>query len=214
MTRIAPFRMTALAAASLLCATFAQAAEMGRWVPTPSDVRTGANVGTGTSGFQLSLWEPAQIFPSTYDVYGLRLNLLYGKINALYGLDIGGFNYATSDTRGCQIGVLGNRAGNLLGVEIAVGMNWVGNEMVGCQFGLINRIDATGNGLQVGLYNTAGEDFGGTQIGVFNWVGNMRGVQIGVANACDTLHGIQIGLFNFVSKANYMNFCPIFNASF
>ncbi|MEI7437623.1 MAG: hypothetical protein WCL16_12540, partial [bacterium] len=132
----------------------------------------------------------------------------------LYGLDIGGFNWAMSDTRGCQIGLAGNRAGNLLGVEIAAGMNWVGNEMVGCQLGPINRIDALGNGLQVGLYNTAGEDFGGLQIGGFNWVGNMRGVQIGIANACDTLHGIQIGVFNFVSKANYLNFCPVFNASF
>jgi hypothetical protein len=203
-----------LIVASLRCATLAPAAEPGRWVPTPADVRTGTNVGTGTSGFQIALWSPIQIFPSTYDIYGLRLDLPFGKNNSLYGIDFGGYNWTTSDTCGGQIGVVGNRAGNLLGVEIAAGLNWVDNEMVGCQIGLINRIDATGNGLQLGLYNAGGEDFGGMQMGAFNRVGNMRGVQIGIANACGTLYGVQLGLFNFVSKANYLNFCPIVNASF
>ncbi len=39
--------------------------------------------------FQLSIWNPVQLFDENRDVYGLRANLFYGKNRDVYGIDLG-----------------------------------------------------------------------------------------------------------------------------
>ncbi|HQO41156.1 MAG TPA: hypothetical protein PK986_11850, partial [Spirochaetota bacterium] len=43
---------------------------------------------------QLALFNPVQIFDEKCNVYGLRLNLIYGVNSDLYGIDIGMVNKA------------------------------------------------------------------------------------------------------------------------
>ena len=38
---------------------------------------------------QLSLWEPVQLFPEDFDVYGIRLNLAYGSNKSVAALTPG-----------------------------------------------------------------------------------------------------------------------------
>lgn len=41
------------------------------------------------SPLQVALWHPAQLVPDDWNVYGLRMNFLYGKNQNVWGLDLG-----------------------------------------------------------------------------------------------------------------------------
>ena len=47
---------------------------------------------------QLALWEPVQIFPEEDEIAGIRLNLLYGSIRSMIGVDVGLVNRTTTGT--------------------------------------------------------------------------------------------------------------------
>ncbi|HBA85069.1 MAG TPA: hypothetical protein DCZ95_13335 [Verrucomicrobia bacterium] len=183
--------------------TMTPAAQLGRSVPEVVDnVRAGGGEGrisgNPATGLQLALFAPVQIFPANYDVYGFRLNLLYGLNQNLRGLDLGVFNDIEGLVEGLQLGVVGNRAQSLSGVQI----------------GLYNSIGGSENGcLQLGIFNQA-DDVMGCQLGPVNFARQANGAQIGLINICDTMTGVQVGLINIISQSSFLVFCPIVNAQF
>lgn len=139
---------------------------------------------------QIALWEPAQIFPEEYEIYGLSLNLISGKNTYLYGVEVGLVNRITIDTRGIQVGLVNN---GFLGGERPRGPTF---------FDFQNSV----YGIQVGLMNNA-SGFRGIQAGVLNWhnkffrdvnrtaMDNWSGVAVGLANISKggSVRGIQCG---------------------
>jgi hypothetical protein len=167
------------------CLGSARGAEVGRGVPPTTRVAGGSGglSGNPATGLQLSLCTPAQIFPADYDVSGFRFNLIYGRNSNLRGFDLGMVNHVTGLVEGFQLG-LGNRAGELSGLQMGVFNSFEASEAGCCQIGLINM----------------GRDVTGVQIGLFNY--------------CDTISGVQIGLLNFITQSDFVIFCPIINAQF
>jgi len=209
MTTVSPSLYSLLVAALICWAMVGRGVELGRQSAENYDkVRKPSAASTG---FQLAIFNPVQLFSEPCDVYGMRLNLPYGKNNALYGMDLGVVNQLMDEMRGIQIG-LGNFSGAMYGVQLG-GANGVMGEMVGWQISVVNVSKAVAAGLQTGAVNI-GADYDGLQIGGFNFADNYTGVQIGVANVCNTLSGIQIGAFNFILNGQFLLFCPIVNGSF
>ena len=181
---------------ALLLSLHAQAAELGRSKP-PVQHAAGGSGGGPATGLQLALFPPAQIFNESYNVSGLRLNLIYGRNQDVRGLDIGLANQAAGDAEGLQLGLL-NLSGGLRGVQL----------------GAVNiTADAEAGAFQFGLFNRA-DSFRGFQCGVFNMTGEMQGLQLGLINFCESTSGVQIGLLNFITQSEALIFCPIINAQF
>jgi hypothetical protein len=195
MTRLIMFAGLGLAVAT------AGAAQLGRNT-APVTVRNtvaGLDIGPAT-GLQLSLVTPVQIFPETFAVSGLRINLIFGRNRALRGLDLGTVNEVTERVEGVQlIGV--NLAGDLAGLQIGLFNSAATSEAGCCQLGAINIL--------------RGEDSQGTMLGfLFNKADGLRGLQLGLINICNTLDGCQLGLINIILQSEALMFCPIFNAQF
>lgn len=133
----------------------------------------------------LSLMPPAQWPPESWDVTGLRLNILAGYHNNVDILDIG------------------------------VIANMVKGEMNGVQIcGILNHNSAAANttGLQVACVNLAG-GMAGLQVGLYNAADEAFGLQIGVVNYSVNLAGMQIGLINIISGST-VPVMPILNFGF
>lgn len=194
MTRLIMFAGLGLAVAT------AGAAQLGRNT-APVTVRNtvaGLDIGPAT-GLQLSLVTPVQIFPETFAVSGLRINLIFGRNRALRGLDLGTVNEVTERVEGVQlIGV--NLAGDLAGLQIGLFNSASSSEAGCCQLGAINIL--------------RGEDSQGTMLGLFNQADGLRGFQFGLINICNTLDGCQLGVINIITQSEALMFCPIFNAQF
>jgi hypothetical protein len=133
---------------------------------------------------QLALVSPVQIFPPTYSITGIRINLIYGKNTNVSGLDLGLINHTTS--------------GNSLGIS------WGG----------INLTEANFTGLQGGWVNLVGGDFEGFQYGFFNQADFANGLQLGFVNYAKRLKGLQIGLVNIIKQGGKFPVFPIVNWSF
>jgi hypothetical protein len=148
------------------------------------------------SPVQVALWHPAQIMPEDYSVYGLRVNLLYGKNEAVWGLDLGVANTSPGGVRGIQAGLI-NGPGHLAGVGV----------------GGINSADRV-DGLQAGLMSVSENEMNGAQVSaIFNVGKTVRGLQVGLVNSADELKGLQIGLINLV-KNGPIPFFPLINPGF
>ena len=184
-----------------LAVAAADGAQLGRNM-APVTVRNtggpGSDMGPAT-GLQLALVVPAQIFPESFAVSGLRLNLIYGRNRALRGLDLGLFNEVTERVEGFQLGV-GNLAGDLTGLQLGFFNSAASSEAGCCQLGVVNMLQ--------------GNESQGAMLGLFNMAGTMRGFQFGLINVCTTLDGCQLGVINIISQSDALIFCPIFNAQF
>ena len=88
----------------------------------------------GSFPIMLSLITPVQAPAATWDVKGLRLNLIYGECREMVGLDLGLIGQAKEA-----------RALQLCGINMA-------DTMKGLQIGLINYA-RTAVGVQIGLVN-------------------------------------------------------------
>jgi len=190
----------------------ASSAELGRWKPQE---QAGATLsGAGATALQLAVFNPVQLFRESYDVYGLRLNLPYGKNVSVYGADIGVFGWAANEAGALQLGVA-NRCGSLAGAQIGGLCNVVDKEMSGFQLAAFSMAGQLGNGLQLGVVNVSGENYSGVQIGGFNYGrGDVYGLQLGVVNVATTMTGLQFGLLNFIWKSQFLTFAPILNGYF
>jgi hypothetical protein len=129
----------------------------------------------------------------------LNLNLLYGRVGALEGLQLGGANQVDGDVSGAQLGFLFNVAGgDVHGMQVASAANLARADVHGFQLGLVaNRARGDLEGFQVSAVNTTGGNVDGGQVGVFNGAGgDVRGVQLGLVNVARNVRGMQLGLIN------------------
>lgn len=149
-----------------------------------------------TRPVQLSLFNPAQVFPEKTSIEGVRLNLIYGKNANVSGLDWGLVNHTTGGGTAWQAGGLGMVEGDFIGFQDNI-INITGGKFTGVQLGAFNQ-SGSGHGLAVGWVNVSK---------------NMRGVQLGLVNVTETMHGLQIGLGNVIQKGK-MPFLPIVNWSY
>jgi len=117
------------------------------------------------------------------------------------------------DVSGLRINLLYGRNSNLRGLDLGL-VNDVPGLVEGFQCGAANLAGEL-NGLQFGGFNSAtSSSMGLCQIGVVNLGKDISGLQLGVFNMCDTIAGVQIGLLNFITKSDFVIFCPIVNAQF
>jgi len=166
----------------------------------------------GWTPIQLGLVRAAQLFPSMYNVHGVRINVLNGRSPIVTGLDLGlGLNESDA-SHGLQGGF----------------SNYVETEGWGLQAGSANfvgqgHVDDGYSGLQVAGFANSGSadgiqlagyvngwmpklgkpfvdgDIRGLQIaGVFNGAKSVAGVQVAAGNAAsEGLSGLQVGGINF-----------------
>jgi len=124
------------------------------------------------------------------------INLLYGHIGALNGLEVGTVSTVSGDAQGLQASLLTN----LVGGQVRAGQfSFVfnrGHRVEGVQVALMNRADHAMQGLQLGGLNLAGSLSKGLQLSGVNVAGNVEGVQIGIVNVGKRVRGMQIGLVN------------------
>jgi hypothetical protein len=87
---------------------------------------------------------------------------------SMYGWASGLFTRVKEDTVGLQEGFVSMTERDFKGVQASMAYNFVGEEMVGAQFGLINRASGV-RGVQLGLVNFA-ERMNGLQLGLWNQI--------------------------------------------
>ena len=153
---------------------------------------------------QLSVWEPVQLFPEKFNVYGIRMNLPYGRNQNVTGLDIGGVNVVADQQTGGQLGLI-NLSQNFTGV--CAGLMSHTNNLRGLHLGLSNTAKDSLCGVQVaGLMNLA-DHVKGVQVhcGIFGngavRVDGTQSVLLAGYNLTDELNGTQLAMFGF----NYAN---------
>lgn len=164
-------------------------------------------VGHKVTPLQLSVWTPVQPFPDHWDVVGIRINMAYGRVEDLVGIDVGlGVNKIKEEGWGIQASGLLSSCGltkeDVKRVwSIFKGNSWADAEGAfksgeetspdgkptwsdrsfnGFQFSAISNVAAALNGLQVSS--------------IVNMAGRTRGIQIGTLNYAEEMSGIQIGL--------------------
>jgi hypothetical protein len=169
--------------------------------------------------FQLALFNPVQVFPEKTNVYGVRLNIIYGNNRELKGVDYGPVNIVEKETKGVQVGAWPfggvNVSGMLKGVQLAGvfgGANLTDHDANGFQaagiLGGANIVNGTMTGLQVSgviagvnlARRMEGVQLAGILGGV-NIATNAHGAQIATLyNHAETMRGAQVGLVNFCEK--------------
>ena len=92
---------------------------------------------------------PMQVPSVEHSIYGVMLNVGYGKMDNVYPLEAGLFNQVLGNMGGIQAGI-SNLAEDLYGFQLGV-VN-ISTEARGFQIGLVNVSDHL-YGLQVGLVN-------------------------------------------------------------
>lgn len=123
---------------------------------------------TPVTPVMVSLLTPAQAPSPDWDVKGMRLDILYGRCQNLYGLDVGLVNHTTGKQIGLALGLV----------------NYTEKSFTGLQLGGVN-IGEEVNALQLGLYNEA-DDLSGVQIGLINHARIARGLQVGLINVIES----------------------------
>ncbi len=178
-----------------------------------------------------------QFPPKDVTVAGLRLSLLWGRHENVYGFDFGLLgNITEKELVGTSMSLLFNKADNatILGAQLTFGANLTKDNLnvVGIQLaGLANSCGGKGRvlGLQmafIGNFNSKVDIYGaqvgavnqadrvvGLQIGSVNQAEHAVGVQLGFMNRAKDLHGLQIGLLNFHTNG-MLSFFPFLNAGF
>lgn len=143
----------------------------------------------GWAPLQASFWSPVQILPEEFDVYGLRIDLPYGKNRDVGGIDMGFVNQATRHAVGIQVGVLCN-----FDCEMRYQQSPRGYRVY--QFPESYNHSVQAGGIQLaGLFNLDQGDMTGIQLAPVNIVlADMRGFQVGAVNFASRPMGVQIGV--------------------
>jgi hypothetical protein len=183
----------------------------------------------GWTPVQVALWNPVQLFSENKDVYGFRLNLLYGKNQNLTGIDFGGYNAVDGIQSGLQFGLF-NFSKDARGIDFGL-MNY-SFALKGIQMGVVNLSEADISGVQTGIIlnstnlvrgfqihagivgNTATDVYGGQlDLSVpllgFNYADSVEGIQIdalGFNFVSGTMRGVQIGLYNTAREVHGVQF--------
>jgi len=151
----------------------------------------------GFAPFLFSLITPTQVPPEDWEIRGLGINLIYGRSQAFYGLEVGLVNHVKGGMKGLQVGGIANI---------------IDGPSMSFQAGLVNTVRGTLSGLQVGVVNYAYRA-SLAQFGVFNGAEHVDGLQLGLINVTQTMFGAQIGLVNVIQD-NDLPFIPVFNFYF
>ena len=148
--------------------------------------------------------------------YNFSLNLAYGKIGGLNGIEISGLvGIVKGNVNGVQIAGIGNGVDNMKGMQIG-GLFNAADDVKGMQAsGLFNAADNV-KGIQAGgLFNGADDVKGMQAGGLFNGADDVKGMQIGgLFNGADDVKGMQMGgLFNAADNVNGVQISGIYNRS-
>ena len=164
---------------------------------------------------EINLASPLQVPPSVRNVYGVRLDIIYGRALNVYGLDLGIVGVNNADMAGIEVEGFNWIMGNQYGLQVGAIGNVVMKHSYGLNLsGIINRYHDTSAGLSVSLLDfTTGYDgveigaltwdsvaLTGAQIGIVNVAKDFAGAEIGALNYCNgNMTGLQIGVFNSVA---------------
>lgn len=163
----------------------------------------------------MGVFDPVQTAPSSVDVHGFELGLLWDGSENVRGISLaGGGNIAYGGLIGAQlaIGFNWNETGGF-GAMGAAGFNRTGGDFGGVQWAYgANLCHGNLYGLQDGCSNYANA-LHGLQIGLVNMSHDCHGLQVGVINTAERMDGIQVGILNFI-KESPLPFFPIVNAHF
>jgi hypothetical protein len=141
----------------------------------------------------------------------LDVNVFYGRVGALEGMQLGGANQVDGEVSGAQLGYLFNVAGgsvrglqvtsaanlaraDLHGFQLALLANRVRGDLEGFQLSAVNTTGGKVDGGQFGVVNVAESDVRGLQLGFVNVARNVRGMQLGLVNVADDVEGLPIGI--------------------
>jgi len=168
----------------------------------------------------LSLFYPISTNQDPTVLTYLRLNLMYGRVGYINGVDIGTIvNRTDRNMRGIQLtGIYSHTGADMRGASATLGVSYVGGSARGLQLSglvnfdrswfrgvqyatLFNFVQDDILGLQVAsLFNLGNADFKGIQLASFAnlTAGDLKGAQVGGLNYVnDFMRGAQIGVFNF-----------------
>lgn len=164
------------------------------------------------SPLQLPQWSPY----NPWQVWGVRLDLIYGRSFCVYGIDFGisgytltdvygveftGFNLVGGNVAGVQFGLVANAVrGDVTGVQFGCAANWNRGEIIGAQGALVN-LNGAFIGAQLGMLNWNSGVCYGLQNGIANVnVNEYLGVSVGLVNLTTRMHGLQVGLVNEIDE--------------
>ncbi len=162
---------------------------------------------------KLSLWDDIAV-------------ALPNNTQTVRGVDLG-IGSQTNSIYGWQANLLSSKAGELRGINEAIGYARVNegyglngaifarsNTFYGIQSGLININENRVGGLQGGAVNIAHGAVTGVQYGIYNQVEDLHGLQLGfVNNAHHISKGLQIGLVN-IAKNGWFPVMVLVNGRF
>ena len=167
---------------------------------------------------QFSIYYPFAIHGerSTDYSFNFSLNLVYGKIGGLNGVEVSGLvGIVEGDVNGVQIAGIGNGAGNMKGIQVG-GLFSASDNMRGIQLGGLFGAADNVQGIQVGGLFSAANDVQGIQLGgLFSAADNTQGIQIGgLFGAADDVRGVQVGgLFSAADNVQGIQLGGLFNAA-
>ncbi|EMJ59549.1 MULTISPECIES: LA_2272/LA_2273 family lipoprotein [Leptospira] len=138
-------------------------------------------IATTNCGFALTPRITTRIPPKT-ETEVFRLNLLYGELKNLVGLNVGLMNIVEHRMTGGQVGIVNLSGAKTYGAQIAV-VN-VSNGMIGGQVGIVNFSDGKTYGAQIAIVNWSGSKSSRIQAGIVNFtIGHdSNGLQAGLVN--------------------------------
>ncbi|EMF81452.1 hypothetical protein LEP1GSC188_4934 [Leptospira weilii serovar Topaz str. LT2116] len=148
-------------------------------------------IATSNCAFAVTPRITTRIPPKT-ETEVFRLNLLYGELKNLVGLNVGVVNIVEDQMIGGQIGIVNLSDKKTYGAQIAV-VNLSENKGAGIQAGIVNYSEGESSGIQAGILNIGSKRSGfDLTIGVGNY--DTRGLMIGGANFYSK--GVSIGILN------------------
>jgi hypothetical protein len=178
------------------------------------------------SALQLSLWDSVQTSDPAHSVYGMRLNLPYGRNSEVRGFDLGIANHNTRDMSGLQLGFGSYVERDLRGMQSNLilsvtrgeasgyqqGIYTYAGRLYGVQAGAVNHVHRSAHGARFAAVNISETYTEGAELGLVNYSRRVRGLQLGLVNVTNELHGVQIGLAN-IAKNGFLPFFPVVNAA-
>ena len=190
----------------------AAAADAGLSNPWPEPIAA-----EGMLPLAIGLIPPLQMPAETWDITGIRLNLLAGKHNNVAVIDIGTLaNLSTGEVKGIEVAGIWNQVNqDFMGLQIGGIANRVCGDSTGLQIAGIANYNGAGEtiGLQIAPINVNQGDSTAMQIGIYNQAETMNGVQIGIFNIAANFNGMQLGLCNLIKNSPFP-FMVIFNFGF
>ena len=155
------------------------------------------NASAETTPLQLGLFPPYQLYPGSYDVSGLRLNIFYVDNRTVPGIDVGGYNKA-GEFNGLQFAAYECDTSAADGIQLAGGFCSVESSPVrGVQIAGLGVAAASLNGLQFTLGEALSDPVYGGQFAVYrSQCTELNGWQSGGLRAdADAVKGIQTAVF-------------------